>query len=93
MDHHSVAPKAHAGEKFRITIRRSGLRQAVSHRFFNISAMSFGALSPNAVAGAESGAKKGGFAMTPARAASSPITGNGSDIIWEIGPAISLPQR
>ena len=42
--HHSVAPKAHAGEKFRITIGGPDCKKPYSASVFNISAMSFGAL-------------------------------------------------
>src|SRR5450631_3732820 len=47
--HHSVAPKPHTGEKFRITIGGPDCTRPYSASVFNISAMSFGALSPNAV--------------------------------------------
>src|SRR6266436_5221967 len=60
--HHSVAPKPHAQEKFRITIGGPDCSKPYSASVFNISAMSFGALSPNAVRALNAGAKKGGFA-------------------------------
>ena len=54
--------------------------------FFNISAMSFGALSPNAVRALNAGAKKGGFAHDTGEGGVSPYhRENGGDIIWEIG--------
>ena len=49
-------------EKFRITIGGPDCTRPYSASVFNISAMSFGALSPNAVRALNAGAKKGGFA-------------------------------
>ena len=54
--HHSVAPKVSAGEKFRVTIGGPECTRPYSASVFNISAMSFGALSPNAVRALNAGA-------------------------------------
>ena len=75
--HHSVSPKTHAEEKFRVTIGGPDCAKPYSASVFNISAMSFGALSPNAVRALNAGAKKGGFSPYHAEM--------GVDIIWEIG--------
>jgi glutamate synthase domain-containing protein 2 len=84
--HHSVAPKAHAEEKFRITIGGPDCAKPYSASVFNISAMSFGALSPNAVRALNAGAKKGGFAHDTGEGGFSPYHAEmGGDIIWEIG--------
>src|SRR5665647_871313 len=84
--HHSVAPKAHAEEKFRIAIGGADCSKPYSASVFNISAMSFGALSPNAVRALNAGAKKGGFAHDTGEGGVSPYhRENGGDIIWEIG--------
>jgi glutamate synthase domain-containing protein 2 len=85
--HHSVAPKVHAdGEKFRITIGGPECARPYSASVFNISAMSFGALSPNAVRALNAGAKKGDFAHDTGEGGVSPYhRENGGDIIWEIG--------
>ena len=84
--HHSVAPKAHAEEKFRITIGGPDCAKPYSASVFNISAMSFGALSPNAVRALNAGAKKGGFAHDTGEGGLSPYhRENGGDIIWEVG--------
>src|SRR5580704_5672871 len=56
--HHSMAPKTSVGEKFRITIGGPDCAKPYSASVFNISAMSFGALSPNAVRALNAGAKK-----------------------------------
>ena len=84
--HHSMAPKPHASEKFRITIGGPDCAKPYSASVFNISAMSFGALSPNAVRSLNAGAKKGGFAHDTGEGGVSPYhRENGGDIIWEIG--------
>src|SRR5690349_19315184 len=83
---HSVAPKASSSEKFRITIGGPDCARPYSASVFNISAMSFGALSPNAVRALNAGAKKGGFAHDTGEGGFSPYhQENGGDIIWEIG--------
>src|SRR5437660_2992742 len=85
--HHSVAPKVHAGgEKFRITVGGPDCSKPYSASVFNISAMSFGALSPNAVRALNAGAKRGGFAHDTGEGGVSPYhRENGGDIIWEVG--------
>jgi glutamate synthase domain-containing protein 2 len=84
--HHSVAPKARTSEKFRIIIGGPDCPKPYSASVFNISAMSFGALSPNAVRALNAGARKGGFAHDTGEGGVSPYhRENGGDIIWEIG--------
>ncbi|MGX9431648.1 MULTISPECIES: FMN-binding glutamate synthase family protein [Bradyrhizobium] len=84
--HHSVAPKPHSNEKFRITIGGPDCAKPYSASVFNISAMSFGALSPNAVRALNAGARKGGFAHDTGEGGVSPYhREKGGDIIWEIG--------
>jgi glutamate synthase domain-containing protein 2 len=84
--HHSVAPKAHAGEKFRVSIGGPDCARPYSASVFNISAMSFGALSPNAVRALNAGARKGDFAHDTGEGGVSPYhRENGGDLIWEIG--------
>src|SRR3954465_5739226 len=84
--HHSVAPKARAEEKFRLKIGGPDCTKPYSASVFNISAMSFGALSPNAVRALNAGAKKGGFAHDTGEGGVSPYhRENGGDLIWEIG--------
>src|SRR6201995_3115980 len=60
--HHSMAPRPNATEKFRITIGGPDCAKPYSASVLNVSAMSFGALSPNAVRALNAGAKKGEFA-------------------------------
>jgi glutamate synthase domain-containing protein 2 len=84
--HHSMAPRPNAAEKFRISIGGPDCATPYSASVFNISAMSFGALSPNAVRALNAGAKKGGFAHDTGEGGVSPYhRENGGDIIWEIG--------
>lgn len=84
--HHSVSPKTHAEEKFRVTIGGPDCAKPYSASVFNISAMSFGALSPNAVRALNAGARKGGFAHDTGEGGFSPYHREmGGDIIWEIG--------
>src|SRR5256885_12528501 len=56
--HHSMAPKAHTGGEFRVTVAGPDCIRPYSASVFNISAMSFGALSPNAVRALNAGAKR-----------------------------------
>jgi glutamate synthase domain-containing protein 2 len=51
----------------------------------NVSAMSFGALSGNALTALNRGAAKGGFAHDTGEGGLSPYHLNGADIVWEIG--------
>jgi glutamate synthase domain-containing protein 2 len=84
--HHSVAPKPRAVEQFRVTIGGPDCTKPYSASVFNISAMSFGPLSPNAVRALNAGAKKGGFAHDTGEGGVSPYhRENGGDLIWEIG--------
>jgi glutamate synthase domain-containing protein 2 len=52
---------------------------------FNISAMSFGALSANAITALNRGARVGSFAHDTGEGGLSPHHRHGGDIIWEIG--------
>src|SRR5260221_7151523 len=84
--HHSVAPKGHADEQFRVTIGGPDCKKPYSASVFNISAMSFGALSPNAVRALNAGARKGSFAHDTGEGGVSPYhREKGGDIIWEVG--------
>src|SRR6202163_1869893 len=59
---HSIAPKPPAREPFRVTIGGPDCAKPYAASVFNISAMSFGALSPNAIRALNGGARQGGFA-------------------------------
>jgi glutamate synthase domain-containing protein 2 len=61
-------------------------KQPYSASIFNISAMSFGALSKNAILALGSGAKIGGFAHNTGEGGLSPHhLENGNDLIWQVG--------
>lgn len=84
--HHSVAPKPHATEKFRITIGGPDCAKPYSASVFNISAMSFGSMSANAIRALNAGARKGGFAHDTGEGGVSPYhIEMGGDLIWEVG--------
>ncbi len=85
---HSIAPTELDGHDFRITVGDGGTSCTQPYRasVFNISAMSFGALSANAILALNGGAKKGGFAHdTGEGSISQHHRVHGGDLIWEIG--------
>jgi glutamate synthase domain-containing protein 2 len=59
---HSIAPTPIVREPFRVLVGGPDCKRPYSASIFNISAMSFGALSPNAIRALNDGAKKGKFA-------------------------------
>jgi glutamate synthase domain-containing protein 2 len=84
--HHSLAPKEAAKEPFRILIGGRDCRQLYSASVFNISAMSFGSISANAIRSLNKGAKLGGFAHDTGEGGISRYhRQHGGDLIWEIG--------
>ena len=84
--HHSIAPKSVCPDCFRITIGGPDCLQPYSASVFNISAMSYGALSANAIRSLNRGAKLGNFAHDTGEGGFSPYhQENGGDVIWEIG--------
>ncbi len=83
---HSITPKPVAREGFRITVGGPDCAKPYSMSVFNISAMSFGALSANAIRALNKGAALGGFAHDTGEGGFSPYhREGGGDIIWEIG--------
>ena len=81
---HSLAPTQLTTHDFRITIG-AGRAQPYSCSVFNISAMSFGALSANAIQALNAGAKRGGFAHdTGEGSISVHHRTHGGDLIWEV---------
>ena len=59
---HSATPVVIQNTDFRVRIGGSACRQPYDASLYNISAMSFGSLSANAILALNTGAKKGGFA-------------------------------
>jgi glutamate synthase domain-containing protein 2 len=85
---HSLVPSTIASQDFRVSIGAGGssCTQPYSASVFNISAMSFGALSANAVLALNNGARKGGFAHDTGEGSISQYHREpGGDLIWEIG--------
>ncbi len=85
---HSVSPTDLPSHDFRIVIGAGGssCSQPYSASVFNISAMSFGALSANAVLALNTGARKGRFAHDTGEGSISRYHREpGGDLIWEIG--------
>ena len=82
---HSVSPTHLASHDFRVVVGAQH-SQPYSLSVFNISAMSFGALSANAILSLNKGAKMGGFAHdTGEGSISRHHRQHGGDLIWEIG--------
>ena len=88
---HSVAPSKLSTHDFRVWVGGSstspnpGCNQPYALSIFNISAMSFGALSANAILALNSGAKQGGFAHdTGEGSISQHHRVHGGDLIWEV---------
>ncbi|BDU52256.1 FMN-binding glutamate synthase family protein [Limnohabitans sp. INBF002] len=83
---HSIAPTKLAGHDFRVKVGGKACTQPYDISLFNVSAMSFGALSANAVLALNQGAKLGGFAHdTGEGSISRHHRTHGGDLIWEIG--------
>lgn len=83
---HSMMPKPLAKDLFRVDIGGPGCKQPYSASVFNISALSYGALSANAIRSLNRGAKIGNFAHDTGEGSISPYHRKfGGDLIWEIG--------
>jgi glutamate synthase domain-containing protein 2 len=81
---HSVSPTRVTSHDFRVLV---GAERAQPYHcsVFNISAMSFGALSANAILSLNAGAKRGGFAHdTGEGSISAHHRVHGGDLIWEV---------
>ena len=82
---HSLAPRPPADHDFRVTIGGPQCRQPYSTSLFNISAMSFGSLSANAIRALNKGAKLGRFAHDTGEGGFSRYHREfGGDIVWEV---------
>src|SRR5664279_3897130 len=82
---HSLQPTVLETHDFRVAIG-ADRAQPYSASLFNISAMSFGALSANAILALNAGARRGNFAHdTGEGSISRHHRVHGGDLIWEIG--------
>ncbi len=83
---HSLGPVEPPDEAARTTIGGPDCSRPYSASVLNISAMSFGALSKNAVLALNRGAARGGFAHNTGEGGLSPYhLEPGGDLIWQIG--------
>ncbi len=83
---HSVQPTEFKDTDFRVTIGGPDCKQPYAASLYNISAMSFGSLSANAISALNQGAKMGGFAHDTGEGGISRYhREGGGDLIYEIG--------
>jgi glutamate synthase domain-containing protein 2 len=83
---HSIAPSDIASHDFRILIGEEKAAKPYSASVFNISAMSFGALSANAVLALNEGARRGNFFHDTGEGSISRWhRERGGDLVWEVG--------
>lgn len=84
--YHSLSPVIPEKEAAYLTVGGADCTQPYHASRLNISAMSFGALSPNAILALSKGAKHGGFAHNTGEGGLSPYHLNGGgNLIWQIG--------
>jgi glutamate synthase domain-containing protein 2 len=72
-------------ENPRVRIGSSQCEKPYDASLFNISAMSFGSLSKNAIIALNNGAKQGGFYHNTGEGGLSPYHLQGGDVVWNIG--------
>jgi glutamate synthase domain-containing protein 2 len=82
---HSTAPAEVMDHEPRVMIGGPTCTKPYSMALFNVSAMSFGALSANAIEALNRGAAMGGFAHDTGEGGLSKYHRNGGDLVWEIG--------
>ncbi|MEL6557071.1 MAG: FMN-binding glutamate synthase family protein [Bacteroidota bacterium] len=83
---HSLNPMHVEPETMRVLIGGPDCKQPYNASILNISAMSYGALSKNAVLALNSGASKSGFAQNTGEGGlTNHHLENGGDLIWQIG--------
>ncbi|MFB8002634.1 FMN-binding glutamate synthase family protein [Nocardia sp. NPDC056000] len=83
---HSIAPVPQPAEPPRVLIGGPDCTRPYSMALLNVSAMSFGALSANALRALNRGAALGGFAHDTGEGGLTPYhLDGGGDLVWEIG--------
>ena len=82
---HSMVPVAPREASPRVSIGEGRCAKPYSASIFNVSAMSFGALSGKAIESLNKGAAEGGFAHNTGEGGISPYHLHGGDLIWQIG--------
>lgn len=82
---HSATPVAIADTDFRVRVGGPACRQLYEASLYNISAMSFGSLSGNAILALNTGARKGGFAHDTGEGSISRYhRQGGGDLIYQV---------
>lgn len=85
---HSIAPKDFhkINHHPKVKVGNFACKQPYDLSVLNVSAMSFGSLSPQAVMALNGGARKGGFAHNTGEGGISPYhLKEGGDLVWQIG--------
>ncbi|WP_396145460.1 FMN-binding glutamate synthase family protein [Flavobacterium sp.] len=84
---HSIRaiPFSKVNENPKVHIGSSQCTKPYDASMFNISAMSFGSLSKNAILALNNGAKQGGFYHNTGEGGLSPYHLQGGDVVWNIG--------
>jgi len=86
---HSLTPKKVLAQAKHVTIGDKDCHQPYQASYLNISAMSFGSLSSNAIEALNLGAKKAGCYHNTGEGAASPYhLKHGGDIVWQIGTGL-----
>lgn len=81
----SLYPSAVLHDEPRVTIGGKDCKQPYSASLYNVSAMSFGSLSKNAVMALNRGAKMGNFFQNTGEGGIAPYHLQGGDLTWQIG--------
>ncbi|MBB4210927.1 glutamate synthase domain-containing protein 2 [Rhodothalassium salexigens DSM 2132] len=82
---HSLAAKPRAGTAPRVAVGGDQCDRPYAASLLNISAMSFGALSPNAIMALNQGAARGGFFHDTGEGSISRYHRCGGDLVWQLG--------
>jgi len=82
---HSMAPFEPPPEPYRVRVGGPDCKQPYEMALLNISSMSFGSLSSNALRALNNGARKGHFAHDTGEGGLTPYHLGGADVVWEIG--------
>jgi len=86
---HSLSPTHINDSAKRVLIGGDNCQQPYSASYLNISAMSFGSLSTNAIEALNLGAKKAGCFHNTGEGAASPYhLKHGGDIVWQLGTGL-----
>lgn len=84
---HSICPREPGEVHLRVMVGGPQCKQPYLSSIFNISAMSYGSLSQNAIEALNKGAKKGGFYHNTGEGGISEHHRHGGDLVWQLGTA------